>query len=90
MPKTLTLTHLLNVIPVDVACPEKRCRLVEWRHHPAGARLARDCRRGAVFGSTRTIRPGFGAGGWGYTHPAGGAFSPLRAAGYLLDGAKKP
>ena len=78
MPKTLTLTHLLNVIPVDLVCPEKRCRLVEWRDRPAGARLTRDCRRGAVFGSTRTIRPGFGAGGWGTLTPPA-AHSPPSA-----------
>ena len=67
-----------------------RCRLAEWRG-PPGTRLAADCRRGAVFAAPRptTSGAGFGVGGWvRYTHPAGGAFSPLRAVGYVFVGAK--
>jgi len=41
------------------------------------------------LGHPGLFRPGFGIGGVGYTHPAGGAFSPLRAAGYIFVG-KKP
>ncbi len=44
---------------------------------------------GQSSGHPGPFRPGFADGGVGYTHPAGGAFSPLRAAGYVFVG-KEP
>ena len=87
MPKTLTLIRPSRVIPVDLVRVEMRCRLAEWRHRPVSARLPETVGEGSLRDAPDHFDRGSPSGG-GVHSPPDGAFSPLRAVGYIFVVAK--